>query len=850
MLHVTWKGLLAHKLRLTTTGIAVLIGVAFMAGTLVLTATIGSTFDGLYKDINAGTDVVVRQAQSVSSGQGFGATRAAVDASVLPTVQAVDGVRVAEGNVSGYAQYVNKSGKAVGNPNRGAPTLGFAWSDDPALNPLRLASGSAPTTPTDVVMDKATADKEGFVVGDQVTVLTQAGPQQFTISGIARFGNVDSPLGATLAVFDTPTAQQVLGLPGKYSDIAAAAEPGVSQEELAQRVQAALPDGLQAVTGKALTEEQQSQTRDALGFFNTFLLVFAVIALFVGCFLIYNTFSIIVAQRSREMALLRAIGASRRQVLSSVLVEAFLTGLIASVVGVVVGFGVAILLRGLLGALGIDIPASGLTIEANAIVVPILVGVVITVASAFFPARKASKVPPVAAMRSINVDESGRSIVRLALGGLVLALGLLQLFIGLFAKPDNALAVVGGGAVFTFLGVAVLGPVIARPVARVIGWPIAKLRGMAGVLARENAMRNPKRTASTAAALMIGVGLVAFILIFWSSATDSIRGTVNKGFVGDFVVQSNAGFQGGLPPEMATQLQQLPQVGTVAETRLTVAEVAGSGTQLFGVDPAAYGSIADHHVRPGELSGLSQPGTIAVYDQTAKDKGWAIGDTVPVTFAATGPQQLEVVALFHDQNIGGTYLIGLPTYEANTQVQLDYAVYVKLAPGVSASEGRAAIETVTDAYPNAQVQDKVQFADSIVGQVTSLLMLVIVLLLLAVFIALIGIANTLALSIFERTRELGLLRAVGMTRSQLRSTVRWESVVIAMLGTVLGLIIGLFFGWALVRALADQGFGGLSIPIPLLVVVVVFAFLAGVGAAIFPARRASKLNVLQAISTE
>jgi len=850
MLHVTWKGLLAHKIRLATTAIAVLIGVAFMAGTLVLTATIGSTFDGLYKDINAGTDVVVRGAVAVSGGQGFGDSRAAVDESVLPTVQAVDGVRVAEGNVSGYAQYVGRDGKAIGNPGRGAPTLGFAWSDDPALNPLRLATGSAPSGPRQVVMDKATADKEKFVVGDQVTVLTQSGSEPFTIVGIARFGNVDSPLGATLAVFDTATAQQVLGLPGKFSDIAVAAEPGVSQEELAQRVQQVLPEGLEAVTGKALTAEQQSQTRDALGFFNTFLLVFAVIALFVGCFLIYNTFSIIVAQRSREMALLRAIGASRRQVLTSVLLEALVTGLIASVVGVILGFGVAIVLRGLLAALGIAIPASGLTIEANAVIVPIVVGVVITVVSAFFPARKASKVPPVAAMRSVQTDDSGRSVVRIILGALVLGFGLLLLFIGLVAKPENGLAVVGGGAVLTFLGVAVLGPIIAGPVAKIIGWPIAKLRGMAGVLARDNAMRNPKRTSATAAALMIGVGLVAFILIFWSSATSSIRGTVDSGFVGDFVVQSNAGFRGGLPPQVATDIRSLPQAGTVAEVRYTVAKVDGSGTQLPGVDPVAYGAIADLGMRSGQLSDLAEPNTIAVHDQTAKDKGWALGDTVEVLFPTTGVQQLKIVATYHDQNITGSYIIGLPTYEANTQVQLDYSVFVKLAPGVSASDGRAAIESVTDNYPNAEVQDKVEFADSIVGQVTSLLLLVIVLLLLAVVIALIGIANTLALSIFERTREIGLLRAVGMTRSQVRSSVRWESVIIAMLGTVLGLIIGLFFGWALVRALADQGFGGLSVPVPLLVVVVVLAFLAGVVAAIFPARRASKLDVLTAIQSE
>jgi putative ABC transport system permease protein len=848
VLHVTWKGLLAHKIRLATTAIAVLIGVAFMAGTLVLTATIGSTFDGLYADINAGTDVVVRGAQSVNAG--FGDVRGPVPESVLATVQAVDGVRIAEGNVNGYAQYVGKDGKAVGNPNRGAPTLGFAWSDDESLNPLRLASGTAPQNPDDVVVDKATADKEGFAVGDRVTILTQAGSEQFTVSGIARFGNVDSPLGATLAVFTTPTAQRVLGLPGQFSAIAAAADPGISQQELASRVQEVLPDGLEAVTGKDLTEEQQSQTRQIVGSFSTFLLVFAAVALFVGCFLIYNTFSIIVAQRGREMALLRAIGAARRQVLTSVLVEALVTGFVASAIGVVVGMGVAVGLRSLLSAFGFGIPATGLTVEPNAIIVPIVVGVLITVASAFFPARKASKVPPVAAMRSVQIDDSSRSVTRMILGALILGLGILQLFIGLVSRPDNALLIVGGGVVFTFLGVAALGPVIARPVARVIGWPIARFRHMPGVLARDNAMRNPKRTASTAAALMIGVGLVAFILIFWSSATDSIRGVVNKGFVGDFVVQSNAGFDGGLPPSVATQIRALPEVATVAETRNVVAEVDGNGAFMLAVNPQTFGTLADLQVQDGTLDALAGTGTIAVYDQTAKDKGWAVGDTVPVTFPATGPQELTVVATFGEQNIGGTYLIGLPTAEANTAVQVDNSVYVKLAPGVSPDAGRKAIETVTDAYPNAQVQDKVEFADSIVGQVTSLLLFVIVLLLLAVVIALIGIANTLALSIFERTREIGLLRAVGMTRTQVRSAVRWESVIMALLGTALGLVIGLFFGWALIRALADQGFDTFSVPIPLLVLVVVVAFGAGVLAAVFPARRASNLNVLAAISSE
>jgi len=848
MLHVTWKGLLAHKLRLATTAIAIFLGVAFMAGTLVLTATIGSTFDGLFADINAGTDVVVRSSDVVESE--FGEQRGTVPESALPTVEAVPGVRVAEGGVSGYAQFVGRDGKTVGNPNMGAPTLGFAWSDDQDLNPLRLASGSAPQGPDEVVMDKATADKEKFAVGDEVTVLTPTGSHQFKVAGIARFGNVDSPLGATLAVFELPTAQEVLGLPGRFSDIVVAAEPGVSQDELAQRISEVLPSGLEAITGEDLTSEQQSTTRDQLGFFNTFLLTFALIALFVGSFIIYNTFSIIVAQRTREMALLRAVGASRRQVLTSVMVEALVTAIIASVLGVLAGFGLAVGLRALFAAVGLDIPADGLTIEADAIVAPILVGVVITMASALFPARRASRIPPVAAMRDVAHDEVGHSVVRSIAGVLVLALGLGLVALGLWGDTDNGVAMVGLGAAVTFLGIGVIGPLIARPLARLIGWPPAHLRGITGHLARENAMRNPKRTSATAAALVIGVGLVGFIATTAASATDSIRGTVDKSFAGDFVVQSTAGLMGGLPPEVANDISALPEVAAVAQQRNGVAEIDGSGRFLSAISADTFEQLADLDVVAGSFTDLDEVGTIAVYDNTADDKGWSVGDTISVTYPDTGAQQLRIVALYGRQEVLGTYVTGLPTFDANNTVQQDALLYVKLAPGVSPEAGRAAISTVTDPFPNADLQDKDEFADSIVGQIQQLVAFIYILLLLAVIIAVIGIVNTLALSIFERTRELGLLRAVGMTRNQLRSAVRWESVIIAVLGTLLGLVVGLIFGWALVTSLGDEGFTTFVVPVGTMVFVVILAIIAGVLAAVMPARRATRLNVLEAISAE
>jgi len=848
MLHVTVKNMLAHKFRVVATAIAILLGVAFMSGTLVLTATIGSTFDGLFADINAGTDVVVRSSEVVDSG--FGEQRGTVAQSELAPVQAVPGVRIAEGGVAGYAQYVGRDGKAIGNPNMGAPTLGFAWSDDQDLNPLRLAEGSAPTGPDELVMDKATADEEDLGVGEEVTVLTATGSHRFTIAGIARFGDVDSPLGATLAVFELPTAQEVLGLSGRLTDIVVAADEGVSQQELAARIGATLPPGLEALTGEDLTSEQQSTTRDQLGFFNTFLLTFAVVALFVGSFIIYNTFSIIVAQRGREMALLRAIGASKGQVLRSVMLEAAITGLIASVVGVLAGLALAIGLRSFLAAVGLDIPADGLTIEPDAVIIPIVVGMAITLVSAVFPAWKAAKVPPVAAMRDLARDGKARVVLRLVLGGLVVLVGLSQVAAGLWGDTGSGIALVGVGAALTFLGVAVLGPVYARPLAWFIGWPLPHLRGISGQLARENAMRNPKRTASTAAALMIGVGIVGFIATVAASATDSIRGTVDSSFVGDFVVQSNAGLQGGLPPEVAQDIATLPEVATVAQQRNGVAEVDGSGTFLGAISADTCGEVADVEVSEGSLADLDEVGTIAVHDREMDDKGWVLGDTVAVTYPATGPTELRIVAVYGRQEVLGSYVTGLPTFDANNDVELDSFVYVGVADGVSADEGRAAISTVTDPFPNADLQDKEEFADSIVGQIQQLVVLIYALLLLALFIAVIGIIITLALSVFERTREIGLLRAVGMSRTQVRSAVRWESVIISVLGTLLGLVIGLVFGWALVQSLGDEGFSTFTLPIEILVAVVLLAALAGVGAAIVPARRAARLDVLRAISTE
>jgi putative ABC transport system permease protein len=847
VLRIAFKGLFARKLRLFTTSLAVLLGVAFMSGTLVLTDTIGRTFDTLFADVTAGTDAVVR-GKAVVTGD-FQTQRDPVPEALLDTVRGVPGVAAAEGYVEGYTQIVGRDGKVVGNPGRGAPTFGRNWPTVPALNPFRLVEGHAPESDDQVVLDRYTAKTAGWRVGDTATVLLEKGPRRVTVAGIAKFGSADGAGGATQVMFTAHAAQALIGKPGEYDSIAADAAGGVSQTTLRDRLATAVGSRAEAITGTQLTEENQSAIRRGLRFFNAFLLTFAVVALLVGSFIIFNTFSIIVAQRGRELALMRAVGASRRQVLLAVLVEAFAVGLVASLLGMLAGIGIAAGLKVVLAAFGIDIPAGGIVFRANTVVTSLVAGVGVSMAAAYFPARRASKVPPIAALRDLAIEDPTRLRRRTVVGGLVTAVGAALLLGALFGKGGNKPAGVGLGATVVFFGVAVLGPVFARPVTRLIGAPLPRLRGVAGTLARENALRNPKRTASTAAALMIGVGLVGFITIFAASAKTSINESIDKAFLGDYVVDSGTFGFGGLSPELATSLQRLPEVRAVAGFRVGQAKIDGGTKYVGGVDPVAFGSIIDVDVASGSLAALTGD-TIAVDSATARDKGWHVGDTVAATFPRGGAKTLRIAAIFRRADAAGQYLLPMSAYAADFAQQFDARIFVSRASGVSAADARRAVESLTKAYPNATLQDQTEFKAAQSKQINGLLGLIYVMLALAVVIALMGIANTLALSIFERTRELGLLRAVGMTRSQLRSAVRWESVIIALFGTLLGLVIGLFFGWALVQALKSNGINRLTVPAGPLLTVVVVAALAGVTAAILPGRRAARLDVLKAIAAE
>jgi putative ABC transport system permease protein len=851
MWKVTIRGLMAHKVRFIATTLAVLLGVAFIAGTQVFTDTFSESFDQIFVDVNRGTDAVVRSTVVIKSN--FGDQRSRVSETAVPKVRAVDGVAVAEGVVQGNLRILDKKGQAMGDPNAGPPTLGLNWIDNAQLSRWHTVEGHSPRGPDEVVLDRKSASDADYHVGDTVKLIVgQGDTRAFDLVGIAKFGTLDNFSGASVALLYTPTAQALVAEPGKFDYIAVGADKGVSQTRVVANLRAAgLPPGTQAITGAAFTKETQDIFQKAISTFKTVLVAFGFVSLFVGAFIIYNTFSIIVAQRSREVALLRAIGAARRQVLTSIFLEALAVGIVASLLGLLTGIGLAIGLRSLLDASGIGVPATTPVISPVTVESSIAIGVIVTMLASIVPAWRATTVPPVSAMRRVAIDTSNRSLVRLLIGGTVTLIALANLYIGLFGSVSNRLPFVGIGALGVFVGVAFLGPLFARPASRVIGAPLSVF-GVTGRLARENAMRNPNRTSTTAAALMIGVGLVVFFAVAGQSVKASAAQAIDKTIAGDFVVSSDSRGLDGFDPKLARQIQALPQVDTATGIRIGLAEVDRQGTFVAGVDPANFTKIVQFDMKAGSFDQLGRGG-VAVPDTLANDKHWTIGSPVLATFQLTGPRVLTVAAIYTSALPGQLrYIISNQAFDANYPInqQVDNQIYVKLKPGANATVARSEIEHLASAYPTAKVQDLQQFKHSQLAQIDQLLTVVTLLLLLSLFIALIGIVNTLLLSVYERTREIGLLRAVGETRGQLRRCVSQESVIITLLGTFLGLIIGIGFAAALVNALSEQHLNVFSIPVGQLIGYVLFAIVIGIVAALYPAFRASRLNVLDAIATD
>jgi putative ABC transport system permease protein len=853
VLRTSLKAAWAHKRRLLSTAVAVVLGVAFMSGTLLLGDTLDRSFDDFFGEALSETDAVVRGPVLIETG--FGSFYAPVDEEIVDVVAGVDGVAAVGAFVDSTGiRVLDKDGEPIGTDN-GPPTLIQTWIDDTALSGITLADGRGPEAADELALNVRAADDTGVQVGDQVDVVSAEGTQTFTLVGTFRFAGRDSALGTVTASFVLETAQALADMDGQLTSVSARTDD-LTQEELVARIVAALPAGtdLVVLTGQEFSDEISSDVSQALSFFTVLLLVFAFIALIVGAFIIFNTFSILVAQRSKELALLRAIGASRRQVLASVMVEALVVGLVAAVAGIGLGILLGIGVLALLGRIGLDLPATDVAITRGAIIAALVTGVGVTLASALVPARRATRVPPLAALRDVAIDRSGRSMIRVVIGMALLVLAVFAALPAFDADPDTgAIQMVGMAALALLAALVVLGPVIARPLARALGAALPTIRGTTGLLAKENAARSPKRTASTAAALMIGVGLIAFINIFTASARASIDAEVTRGLRAEFIVQPS-GFDLGIPLPFAELARAIEGVEVAASVQGWLARVEhpdGSTRDTFvqAIEPADYRRAVEAAMAEGTLDDLV-PGTILYDRRIARNNDISIGDEVTLTFTTGQQGTFTVAAIGDDPQLLGGRVITQEDWGAYATNVTDQSIFVLLAPGADPAAVRAELDQLVEAYPTVQVQDQDEFLGDVASQVNAVLNVVYGLLALSIIIALIGIANTLSLSIHERTRELGLLRAVGMTRSQVRSAVRWEAVIISLIGTGLGLAFGLVTSYVLIESLKSQGLTRFELPIGALVgIAVIFAAL-GVLASLLPSRRAARLDVLDAIATE
>ncbi len=867
MWKVTRKGLRAHKLRFALTALAVLLGVAFMSGTFVLTDTVSKVFDDLFTELNENTDAYVRSADSTDLDFG-GTVRPRIPETVVEPVRAVEGVELAEPELTleQGIRLLDKDGEPMGNPAMGAPTLGIAWEEVTGGTGITVVDGHQPETADEIVLDKSSADEGNYEVGDEVRVTSPFGDpnQPYTLAGVVRFGIGDSPGGAITVLFTLEEIQRVSGaLPPEVpepeiSGVVVSAQDGVSEQELRDRIAAALDadgiGGLEVITGEQLADETQDEIEEGIGFFTIILTVAAGIALLVGAVIIFNTFSIVVTQRTRELALLRALGASGRQVRVAVLGEAFVVGVGAAIVGVLAGIGLAVVLQAALDAVGFDLPSASLVIAPAGVAIAMTVGIVVTVISAVVPAVKASRLPPLAAIRDVAF-ENPRLGRRTAIGAALTVVGLflLALGLGMVGDVDNEIYYVGFGALVVFFGVTVLSPAVARPIAGTLGWPVERLRGITGRLARANAVRNPRRSAATASALMIGVALVALIFVLADSIQTSVDAQVDRSFSVDAIVgeEGSAGFGGTISPQVTEEVVALPEVVAASGLRFqSDGDFDGKSAFYGALDTQVASQLFELDVSEGTIEDVELD-DVGVSGRVAHEEGWEVGDVLPTDFGVA-QRDLTIRAIYElGQREGLTdFLISTSTYDTLGFPPGDQGVYVAFAPGVDDEEGIAALEAVVEPYPSLEVLDRQGLKDQIAGQINQVIAFLFVLLALAIVIAFVGIVNTLALSVLERVREIGLLRAVGMSRRQLRSSIRWEAVLVALFGTVLGLVVGLVFGWAIVRALADQGIEQFSAaPVPLVIVAIGAAFF-GVLAAIFPAWRATRMNVLEAVATD
>jgi putative ABC transport system permease protein len=843
------KSLWARKMRALGTTFAVVIGIAFIAGSYVLTDTIFAAFDEIFSESLKGTSVVVTAENPVKQESEEVPT---IPASLLPKVKATRGVRLAAGAIFTPGGFFDEEGDAIGQ--KFAPKFISSTLPD-GLESLTYIEGHPPRGPTETSLDEAAAESAGLELGDRLRIVGQRRARSFRLVGFTRLGSASFG-GASIAQLTLPHAQLITNKRGRIDQISVAAAKGVPAETLKRRIDRVMPRGVRVETAKENADRGSEEIRENLGFLQTVLLVFGFVAVFVGAFLIFNTFSITVAQRIAEFGLLRTLGASRRQILASVLVEALAIGLLGAALGIGGGYVMAIVLNALLTAFGIDLPTTGLVMEARTVIVALLVGVVVTAVSSMVPALRSTRVPPIAALRAYAQPSSrGRRIVFAVLSLLLGVAGLAFLLVGLFgsASAGTRAAQMGGGAVAVVLAVSLFSPRLVPPLAAVAGWPLERVRRLLGRLARENSQRNPSRTAVTAAALMIGLALVTFVTVFAAGLKSSVASVIDENFVGGIVIHNTDGFA-PMPAGAAAAARQVPGVGLVATIRTTEAKLlpAGSTAKVSAPTPDIQRAVALEwkRGRPGTLRDLRN-GQAVISQGFASDHGLSPGDRFHL-LGQTGARPAFTVAGVFDSKLDlfGSELITQEVMArafAQTQDTIDFVIPEE---GADPAKVQAALTAGAEqVFPTAEVLNQQELKETREDQVNQLVNLFYALLILAIVISLFGIANTLALSIHERRRELGMLRAIGMSRRQVRTMIRYEAVITALIGAILGMILGVIFATLIAQPLKDEGFT-LSYPIGSLIVLILFAALIGVIAAIPPARRASRLNVLESLQYE
>ncbi|MFF4752701.1 ABC transporter permease [Streptomyces sp. NPDC002514] len=842
MFRTALRNVLAHKARLLMTVLAVMLGVAFVSGTLVFTNTISDAYQNSSAQGYDGVDVAVQPKHQDAAGDRTGKTPELTQ-SVLDASAKVPGAASATGVVSGFTAIADKDGKLVGGgwQSRG----GNYWGDKDARYPL--IGGHAPSGPDQVLIDSKSAERAGYKVGDTVRVSVDGPVLTPKVAGIFTTDDGNVSAGGSLALFDTATAQKLFGKPGTYDEIDVRAKPGTGQAALKTQLDAALPKGLtETTTGKKLADDQAEQIASGMSGLRQGLLVFAGIALFVGTFIIANTFTMLVAQRTKELALLRAVGASRRQVTRSVLIEAFVVGAVAGVAGLLAGIGIGAGLRSLMGSFGQTMPDGPLVVTPGTVAAALVVGIVITMLAAWLPGRRAAKIPPVAAMSSLHAQATTKSLVlRNTIGALFSAAGVAVIVAATGMEGSDGQAPMGLGAVLLIIGVFVLTPLLSRPLIAAAA-PVLRVFGVAGKLARQNSVRNPRRTAATASALMIGLTLITGMTVMAGSLQTAIDKMAGSALRADYVVSMANGNQ--LSPDVARKLAATDGVTASSPLRSAPSRIDGETEYLTGVNGSAIGKLTDLKVDAGSFTVAGTQ--VVVDDDIAKSRGWKAGSDFTVHYEDGKQQRLTVAGVYEGNDMIRGIMLDTATLAPHQSDAADMQVMVKTADGAS-SAAKDRLEKALGSNPAILVQDKKDLSDSIAQVFTIVLNMVYGLLAMAVIVAVLGVVNTLAMSVFERSQEIGMLRAIGLDRKAVKRMVRLESLVISLFGGILGLGLGVFFGWA-----AGQLIGArlstyeLVLPWPRMGIFLLLAGVVGILAALWPARRASRLNMLAAIKSQ